>query len=108
MKAKHTIKRRHHHRPGFRVSVPYHVQRAIQQEELDRLQWKCNAVIEQDKQFCDGYNALRSQFTSGIIPASTFRNVLRWQVGQALRRAGVSLKEALTYDRLSLGVFSAS
>jgi len=66
-----------------------------------QLQYDCNQILESDTLFERSYRQLRDAYTSGHVAGHVFRNTFRWQVRDCLRRAGLPLSVAKTYEVLT-------
>ena len=94
---KHTT---HKPRPLQTINIPLVAQYRARLAQVQQVQDDCNHILENDEVFTTSYKLLRSGYTAGTVPAHTFRNTLRWQVADCLRRAGLSKQVARVYQHL--------
>jgi hypothetical protein len=87
--------------PLNNVTIPLAVERHVQAIRITQIQEDCNHILESDKFFPKTYRQLRDSYTSGVIKAHEFRNIIHWQVSSALRRAGLPLNVARCYQHMS-------
>lgn len=80
------------------ITVPLSVQRELW---ADRVQHEVNRLLENDRLFGQNYRALRSSLTAGVINSGTFNAIRSWQIGDAVRRAGLPLAVTRAYLHLA-------
>lgn len=95
MPHKHTIK------PINRVNVPPAVQQMQREQCADRIMDSVERLLEGDPLYQRNHTQLRSQFTAGVINLSLFNNIRKWQIGDAVRRAGLPLAVTRGYLMLA-------
>jgi hypothetical protein len=87
------------------IPIPALVDCQLRREELRsrhlQIQDDCNRILESDSLFERSYRQLRDAYTSGLVAGHIFRNTFRWQVRDCLRRAGLPLSVAKTYEALT-------
>ena len=58
-----------------------------------------DTMLNNDRGFCKNYSRARANFTSGVIPAALFNNIVEWQIGDCFRRKGLPLRQARVLKR---------
>jgi hypothetical protein len=90
--------RKYHTRSLNQITLPLSVQHELW---ADRVQDEVNRLLENDRLFGQNHRALRNALTSGLISSGTFNAIRAWQIGDAVRRAGLPLVVTRAYLRLA-------